>query len=72
MLHVNGSMVEIHPTKDPLWEEDRDGYFKTGWMLVRNKTKNIKFARTYLGDYGSNQSGDLTITWNPSGLFTIA
>jgi hypothetical protein len=60
----------IHPTVEPTWEGDRDGYFRVSWMMVRNKTQDKPFARVYLGDL-SNKDGDLTITWSVNGLATI-
>jgi hypothetical protein len=52
---------KIHPT----WIENKGG-FDVDWFLLRNKTRDINFARVYVGDYGSNKESDLTITWSHS------
>ena len=71
MMHRTGMVTEIHPVVQPEWRQDEDGYFHVEWMLVRNKTLGIKFARVYLDHHGSNELGDLTITWSVNGLIAV-
>ena len=54
------------------WAQDGSNPQTAVWGIVYHKTTGLAIAMIELGGPIDMQAGDLTITWNGSGIFTIA
>ena len=59
---------------NPTWAQDASNDVDAYWALIYNDTdaSDLAIAFVELGGPVDMTAGDLTITWNASGLFTIA
>lgn len=54
------------------WAQDGSNPQTAYWGIIYHKTTGLAIAFIELGGPIDMQAGDLTITWNASGIFTIA
>jgi hypothetical protein len=66
--------VTFDATNNPTWAQNASNDIDAYWGLIYNATdlSNSAIAFLDLGGPVDMTAGDLTITWNASGLFTIA
>lgn len=57
---------------NPTWAQDASNDIDAWWGLIYHVTSGQALAFVELGGPVDMQAGDLTITWNASGIFTIA
>jgi len=66
--------VTFDATNNPTWAQDASNDIDAYWGIVYNDTAagNEAIAFVDLGGAVDMTAGDLTVTWNASGLFTLA
>lgn len=70
---TDGTMT-FDSTTNPTWAQDASNDTDAYWAIVYNYTDEGKDALCFIDLDGpvDMTAGDLTVTWNASGLFTIA
>ena len=73
VTQTNGTMT-FDSSTNPTWAQNASNGTGAYWAIVYNYTDAAKDALLFvdLGGPVDMTAGDLTITWNGSGLFTIA
>lgn len=73
VTQTNGTMT-FDSSTNPTWAQNASNGTGAYWAIVYNYTDEAKDALLFvdLGGPVDMTAGDLTITWNGSGLFTIA
>ena len=73
MVTEAAGVMTFDTTVNPTWAQDPSNDVDAWWGLVYNVTQtgNLAIAFVELGGPVDMQAGDLTITWNASGIFTI-
>ena len=73
LVTVSGSTVTVDSTTNPTWAQDASNGTTAYYAIIYNYTDAGKDALCYvdLGGPVDMTAGDLTITWNGSGLMTI-
>jgi hypothetical protein len=68
-----GGVMTFDSTTNPTWAQDAASDVDAYWGIIYNKTDaaNDALAFVDLGGPVDMTAGDLTITWNGSGIFTI-
>lgn len=66
--------VTFDATSNPTWAQDASNDTDAWWGLIYNDTdvSDSAIAFVELGGPVDMSAGDLTITWNASGIFTVA
>ena len=69
-----GGTMTFDSATDPTWAQDVSNDTDAWWAVVYNDTDAINRAICFieLGGPVNMQAGALTVTWNGSGLFTVA
>lgn len=72
VTQTNGKMT-FDSTTNPTWAQNASNGTNAYWAIIYNYTDAAKDALAFvdLGGPVDMTAGDLTITWNGSGLFTI-
>jgi hypothetical protein len=67
-------VVTFDTATNPTWAQDASNDVDAYWAVIYNYTDAGKDALAYvdLGGPVDMSAGDLTVTWNASGLFTIS
>ncbi len=73
MTSESGGTMTFDSATNPTWAQDVSNDTDAWWGLIYNDTDggNRAIAFVELGGPVDMSAGDLTITWNGSGLFTI-
>ena len=73
MVQEAGGVMTFDTGTNPNWAQDGANDVDAFWGLVYNTTQTGNLAICYveLGGPVDMTAGDLTITWNGSGIFTI-
>jgi len=73
VTQTSGTMT-FDSTTNPTWEQNASNDTDAYWGIIYNYTDTGKDALAYvdLGGPVDMTAGDLTVTWNASGIFTIA
>ncbi len=73
VTQTNGTMT-FDSSTNPTWAQNASNGTGAYWAIIYNYTDAAKDALAFvdLGGPVDMTAGDLTITWNGSGLFTIA
>ena len=74
LVSQSGGTMTFDSTTNPTWAQNASNGTDAYWAIVYNYTDAAKDALLFvdLGGPVDMTAGDLTITWNGSGLFTIA
>lgn len=74
LVTQSGGTVTFDSTTNPTWAQDASNDNDAYWAIIYNYTDAAHDALAYvdLGGPVDMTAGDLTITWNASGIFTIA
>lgn len=69
-----GGTMTFDSSTNPTWAQDGSNDADAYWGLIYNDTdaSDLAIAFVDLGGPVDMSAGDLTITWNASGIFTIA
>ncbi len=67
-----GGTMTFDSATNPTWAQNASNDVDAWWGLIYHVVTGQAFAFVELGGPVDMQAGDLTITWNASGLFTIA
>jgi len=69
-----GGTMKFDSATDPTWAQHASNDTDAYWGLIYNDTDagDLAIAFVDLGGPVDMQAGDLTITWNASGIFTIS
>jgi len=73
MVTEAAGVMTFDTTVNPTWAQNAGNDVDAWWGLVYNVTQtgNLAIAFVELGGPVDMTAGDLTITWNASGIFTI-
>ncbi len=73
MVQEAGGVMTFDTGTNPSWAQDPSNDVDAWWGLVYNQTQtgNLAICFVELGGPVDMTAGDLTITWNGSGIFTI-
>jgi hypothetical protein len=74
LVTVSSTTMKFDSATNPTWAQNASNDNDAYWAIVYNYTDAGKDALCYvdLGGPVDMTAGDLTVTWNGSGLFTIA
>ncbi len=74
LVTESGGTMTFDSGTNPTWAADGSNDVDAHWGLIYNDTdgSNLAIAFVDLGGPVDMQAGSLTITWNGSGIFTIA
>jgi len=74
LVSETGGTMTFDSTVNPTWAQDASNDTDAYWGIIYNYTDAGKDALAYvdLGGPVDMTAGDLTVTWNGSGIFTIA
>lgn len=74
LVTETGGTMKFDSTTNPPWAQNASNDTDAYWGIIYNYTDAGKDALAYvdLGGPVDMSAGDLTITWNTSGIFTIA
>ena len=74
LVAVASTTMTFDSSTNPTWAQDASNDADAYWGIIYNYTDAGKDALCYvdLGGPVDMTAGDLTVTWNGSGLFTIA
>lgn len=74
LVAVASTTMTFDSTTNPTWAQNASNDADAYWGIIYNYTDAGKDAVAYvdLGGPVDMSAGDLTITWNASGIFTIA
>ena len=74
LVSESGGTMTFDSTTNPSWAQDASNDSDAYWGIIYNYTDGNKDALAFvdLGGPVDMSAGDLTITWNASGIFTIA
>lgn len=67
-----GGTMTFDSSTNPTWAQDASNATDAHWGLIYHVTSDKAIAFVDLGGPVDMTAGDLTITWNASGIFTIA
>lgn len=68
----SGGTMTFDSATNPTWAKDASNATDAHWGLIYHVTTGQAIAFVDLGGPVDMTAGDLTITWNASGIFTIA
>lgn len=72
LISEAGGVATIDSDTNPTWAQDASNDTDAYWGLIYNDTSgDIALAFVDLGGPVDMQAGDLTITWNASGIATV-
>lgn len=74
LVSVSSTTMTFDSATNPTWAQDASNDTDAYWGIIYNYTDAGKDAVAYvdLGGPVDMTAGDLTVTWNASGIFTIA
>ena len=74
LVTVSSTTMKFDSATNPTWAQDASNDTDAYWGIIYNYTDAGKDALAFvdLGGPVDMTAGDLTITWNGSGIFTIA
>lgn len=74
LVTESGGTMTFDSSTNPTWAQDASNDTDAHWGLIYNDTdaSDLAIAFVDLGGPVDMTAGDLTITWNASGIFTIA
>lgn len=74
LVSESGGTMTFDSATNPTWAQDASNDTDAYWGIIYNDTDGSDRAIAYvdLGGPVDMSAGDLTITWNGSGIFTIA
>lgn len=74
LVTESGGTMTFDSSTNPTWAKDASNATDAHWGLIYNDTdaSDLAIAFVDLGGPVDMTAGDLTITWNASGIFTIS
>lgn len=74
LVTQSGGTMTFDSTTNPTWAQDASNDTDAYWGIIYNFTDGANDVLAYvdLGGPVDMSAGDLTVTWNASGIFTIA